>query len=174
MKKTSGDDPQDVFPWDKLPLELKVMIAEVCSIVLLGLMQTERDFYEYFCKETHHLKSIKNHFLKVDRMQGEGAQEIYRLPYGTYHREDGPAVISYWTSGKTRCEEYWHDGKWHREDGPALIRYCKDGKIYREYYWQDGKRHREDGPAVIWYDEDGKIEREEYWQDGKWSCCNPI
>ena len=46
----------------------------------------------------------------------ENGIEIWRLPNGTYHREDGPAVIH--PSGR---QEWYINGKHHRIDGPARI-----------------------------------------------------
>ena len=69
----------------------------------------------------------------------ENGIEIWRLPNGTYHREDGPAVIR--PNGNN---EWWVNGKRHRTDGPAIIR--SDG--YQEW-WINGKLHRTDGPSII-------------------------
>ena len=50
--------------------------------------------------------------------------EVWRLPDGTFHREDGPAIT--YPDG----EMFWYiNGKIHREDGPAVI--WSNG----EYWW---------------------------------------
>jgi hypothetical protein len=84
-----------------------------------------------------------------------------------FHREDGPAYISWdgygewFRNGVTHrdggpayyngeCEHWYVNGELHREDGPALIN--DDGNIE---WWFNGKRHRDDGPALI--RSDGKI-----------------
>jgi hypothetical protein len=72
---------------------------------------------------------------------------------GKFHREDGPALISY------RTQEWYLHGQHHRLDGPAVEAY-EDKE-----WWINGKRHREDGPAKEcengdqeWY-LDGKLHR---------------
>jgi len=54
----------------------------------------------------------------------------------------------------------------HREDGPAIIWYYSNGIIEREYYFLNGKVHRETDVAEIWYDDTGKIEYEAHWLNG--------
>ena len=52
---------------------------------------------------------------------------------------------------------------WHREDGPADIYYYESGKVSYEAWWVNDKRHRIDGPAWAEYDEDGTISNEYYY-----------
>jgi hypothetical protein len=83
-----------------------------------------------------------------------------------YHREDGPAYISYDCSPDNLIvgEEWYFNGKSHREDGPAT--YSKtvggDGDMYETFeYFVHGERHREDGPAM-WSLRNGVLS-EECW-----------
>ena len=48
---------------------------------------------------------------------------------GTYHRDDGPAVVH-----ATGFKSWWYEGKLHREDGPAVI---WAGDSYQ--WWYHGK-----------------------------------
>jgi len=59
------------------------------------------------------------------------------------------------------------DNLYHRESGPAYISYDKDGLIYSEKYCIDGKYHRVGGPAHIEYRRDGSIIYAEYYIAGK-------
>ena len=90
--------------------------------------------------------------------------------FGSYHREDGPAVI--WKNGNT---QWYFNGKCHREDGPAIElvggtkKWYINDKCHRidnpAIEWCDGakswylndKRHRLDGPAYLCYN------GEKYW-----------
>ena len=69
--------------------------------------------------------------------------EYYMLNY-RYHREDGPAYISYHGDGSVACEHYELNDKLHREDGPAFINYHRDGSIGWEKYWLNGKQYSEE------------------------------
>jgi hypothetical protein len=75
----------------------------------------------------------------------------WRLPDGTPHREDGPAVFS------SNTEMWYRYGKLHREDGPAL----KTPTV--EKWYLDGLLHRDGGPAII----DREIGREQWWTHGE-------
>jgi hypothetical protein len=101
----------------------------------------------------------------------------YKNEYGSYHREDGPAVIH------TTGEEIWYNnGKLHRIDGPAYIWADKDedwykhGAIHRiggpalnrkdcAYWYKFNKRHRLNAPAVIYTN--NKNYHNEWWEFGK-------
>ena len=104
--------------------------------------------------------------------------KIWKLPGGTTHREDGPAVI--YTDGAEEwyqkgynhrldgpaCTwpdgtEYWYkNDQWHREGGPARTMPVGSSKDLE--YWNSGKVHRIDGPAII------KASGDKYWYiDGK-------
>lgn len=72
------------------------------------------------------------------RTVDNGGTIWWKLPDGTLHRDDGPAI--------ERLDGYraWYlNGLIHREDGPA-IEYSDGAK---EWYL-NGDSHREDGPAV--------------------------
>jgi len=87
---------------------------------------------------------------------------------GSYwHREDGPAIITYHDTGELYDEEWWVDNKLHRIDGPAFIRYYLSGEKKHEEWWVDNKIHRIDGPACIYYNNDGTIWLETYHINGE-------
>jgi len=58
------------------------------------------------------------------------------------------------------------DLTWHREDGPAIISYYHNGNIEYEGYKIDDKGHRLNGPADICYDINGNITYVEYCING--------
>ena len=53
----------------------------------------------------------------------ERGTKMWRLPNGSFHREDGPAIED--TQG---YKAWWINGELHREDGPAFER--NDGYKY--------------------------------------------
>ena len=59
------------------------------------------------------------------------------------------------------------NGQYHREDGPARISYCKDGSVYHEEWCMNGQYHREDGPADMWYGADLYSPASTYYLNGK-------
>ncbi len=126
-KKTLGDVPQEFFPWDELPLELKVMIAELHPKVFWPLVRMDSTLHPYFGQLPTRLRALKNGFVKFHRnvrnpsCNREAIQESYRLPDGRYHREGGPALIWYYRDGEIEREEYRQDGKKQREDGPINL-----------------------------------------------------
>lgn len=81
----------------------------------------------------------------------ESLGTVWRLPDGTPHREDGPAMIL--NDGEIR---WMIDGQLHREDGPAV-----ENKYSKEW-WVNGQHHREDGPAV-----EGRDGHQDWWVRGK-------
>ena len=74
---------------------------------------------------------------------------------------------TYHENGNIYSESCYLDGKYHREDGPAFISYFMNGNVCCEFYYIMGERHRESGPAYICYDENGNIHLEEYYINGK-------
>ena len=68
----------------------------------------------------------------------ERGTKMWRLPNGSFHREDGPAIED--TQG---YKAWWINGELHREDGPAV----EWGSESKEW-WLNGELHREDGPAI--------------------------
>ena len=78
----------------------------------------------------------------------------------------------YWDDGTLNYEYYILNGKYHREDGPAFISYSSDGSVGSsglsyEKYMLNGEHHREDGPAWIYYHRDGST-YEDYFLNGKY------
>ena len=63
----------------------------------------------------------------------ERGTKMWRLPNGSFHREDGPAIED--TQG---YKAWWINGELHREDGPAVEHI--DG--YRGWYI-NGKEYTE-------------------------------
>jgi antitoxin component YwqK of YwqJK toxin-antitoxin module len=57
-------------------------------------------------------------------------------------------------------------GLFHRDDGPAYISYYPDGRIRYCAFLVNGQSQRSDGPAEIWYNEDGTIIYEKFWISG--------
>jgi hypothetical protein len=83
----------------------------------------------------------------ITRLNGD---KEWRMPDGSFHREDGPA-LEYADGSK-----FWFiNGQIHRKDGPAIIWAGGNKEWYR-----NGLLHREDGPAV------------EYAYGGKSWCLN--
>ena len=74
----------------------------------------------------------------------KGKHEEWWFPNGVLHREEGPAVIWYGSSGNKLYEEWRNGGCLHREDGPAIIHYNEDGNIYAKQYWIMGQEIAED------------------------------
>ena len=70
-----------------------------------------------------------------------GLDYEYQMLNYRYHREDGPAYISYHGDGSVACEHYELNDKLHREDGPAFINYHRDGSIVCENYYINNKRY---------------------------------
>lgn len=122
-------------------------------------------------------------------------EEEYRFSYDKRHRENGPARIFYFPSGKVMHKIWYNMGKPHRKNGPAVIAYYENESIkykkwvHNDQYYRDGDRpayisyhkngrinqlkwfhggveHRTNKPAVLTFNEKGKIIEMEYWWDG--------
>jgi len=85
--------------------------------------------------------------------------------------EDGYILSTHYIKGILSRKEYRLNGKLHRLDGPAIISYYKTGKLYAEEYYLYDQRHRpfEEGPAYIGYYETGNIYLVKYFVDGEMS-----
>lgn len=82
----------------------------------------------------------------------------YRNESNQRHKAFGPAIIRYDENGRIYCEEYWVNDQQHRptEEGPAYITYDTSG-IRGEVYRINGKIHKpEEGPAWIHYRTNGQ------------------
>lgn len=67
-------------------------------------------------------------------------------------------VTRFNSKGNIDWVEYSMNGKLFREDGPAVIKFYTSGSIQsKTYYTEIGKIHRSDGPAYILYHEDGTV-----------------
>ena len=75
-----------------------------------------------------------------ERIDSDGClYEEWRNEAGLFHREKGPAQISYYRDGPIEYEEFCIDGEYHRESGPAYIHYNLDGSINHEAFYVSGK-----------------------------------
>lgn len=103
---------------------------------------------------------------RIVHQYGDLVSELWYLN-GKKHREDGPAVIYYYSNKKIRTEEWWYHGTPHRSDGPAVIKYSPFEELQAERWAVKGLQHREEGPSTISYFEDGKIKFEEWCISGE-------
>ena len=88
---------------------------------------------------------------------------IYYDAEGNLHREDGPAVIEFYTNDQRLHRETWYKhGRKHRLDGPANIQYYHNNVISSKAWYVGGVNTRKDGPAEIEYFQDGSLSRESY------------
>jgi antitoxin component YwqK of YwqJK toxin-antitoxin module len=81
------------------------------------------------------------------------------------HKEDGPAVIIYYTDGKIEEQEWFYKGKRHRyrtHNQPTRFEYWTNGKIKYIEYSKNDKLHREDGPCILYFNENGTLKEENY------------
>jgi len=72
---------------------------------------------------------------------GEKQTETYTTIYDfrlLYHRDDGPAYISWHKNGVINIKDYCFEGKRHRVDGPAYIMYDWKGKKTDEAFFISG------------------------------------
>ena len=75
--------------------------------------------------------------------------------------------IDYWPNGNVRSETYEVGGDYHREDGPALQIWYSSGIINTVGYYVNGELHRTDGPAITWYDLNGDVDLDGFFLFGK-------
>lgn len=129
------------------------------------------DWYMFFLKESDPTQQMQIAYRKKDHDKSDDLDDVifeeivYIKTYSTIddrytkYRQDGPAMIRFWTNGNIKEERWYTDftGDVHRENGPAVIEYYQDGKIRSEDYVLHNLIHREDGPASIRYNRDGKI-----------------
>lgn len=105
----------------------------------------------------------------------------YWIKNDTFHRDDGPAIITdnskiWMRNGLTHRDDdfpavitdakkqWFKYGRLHREKGPAEIFFLKNNIITSECWYQNGFRHRIDGPAII--RRDGHGEQKQWCIDG--------
>jgi antitoxin component YwqK of YwqJK toxin-antitoxin module len=75
---------------------------------------------------------------------------------------------SYHPNGNLSKVAYLKDGLFHREDGPAWISFYEDGSVEQENYYREGKMCRGDTtttrppPISLWYDKAGEIKIEAF------------
>ena len=78
---------------------------------------------------------------------------------------DGENWLSVYKNDNTI--KYFFNNEFHRNDGPADISYYDNGDIKFEFYLRNGVIHRIDGPAAIFHNSDGFIENEWHVFNGK-------
>ena len=90
---------------------------------------------------------IKEESLKIKKSieyyrNGDIWREKWHIKGDEYylHKENGPAHISYYDTGKKDYEGWYINNKLHRIDGPAHISYYKDGTVRFEHYYINGER----------------------------------
>jgi len=71
------------------------------------------------------------------------------------------------TFGSIAAKEWYQMGKNHREDAPAVITYYENGKVMEEKWYYKGLLHNVKGPAITKYEENGTIKHKEYWYMGR-------
>lgn len=87
------------------------------------------------------------HWIEGVQLSASYLKGPYTSDRRSFHREGGPAYISYSMQGHIATQAWYHNGQLHREDGPAYI----DAANYEQWY-QYGRLHRLDGPAVLYKD----------------------
>lgn len=85
---------------------------------------------------------------------------------GVLHRENGPAEIWYYRSGRIEFEQWYRIGVLHRFEDPSKIYYYQDGKVWFKEWNLYGEIHRENGPAFVKYNDQGLIEQESWYIHG--------
>lgn len=97
------------------------------------------------------------------------------------HKEDGPALITYYENGAANTIHYYINGKLHNLNGPAYINFFKEtGGLKKVIYYKNGIEMREsiiineDGshtvkkaPTYIEYSPIGPLKYEYILVDGK-------
>jgi len=79
----------------------------------------------------------------------------------------GEYIVTYYSNGKIRNEEYFLNGELHRENGIAFKSWYSNGNKCNEQYFLNGELHREHGIAVkSWYD-NGNICVKQYFLNGE-------
>jgi antitoxin component YwqK of YwqJK toxin-antitoxin module len=118
-------------------------------------------FLEYFGREISARTKYSKVFIEVF-VTYKHTFEKWKNADGVLHRDDGPAIIIYFSNGTIESESFYINGKLHREDGPAIIIYFSNGTIESESFYISDKLHREDGPSQIYYNSDGSIDAEAF------------
>jgi|15BtaG_2_1085339.scaffolds.fasta_scaffold05078_1 hypothetical protein len=57
-----------------------------------------------------------------------------------YHREDGPAFISYYSTGERQCEYWFIRDKLNRKNGPSIIQYHRNQSVIAKTYMVDSTK----------------------------------
>lgn len=79
------------------------------------------------------------------------------------HRDNKPAIITYYENGNLQSEAWVRYDNYYRDDNlPAFIRYDDNGNISLSIWYKDGQVHCEDGPGRIIYNPDGTINNVEW------------
>ena len=79
-------------------------------------------------------------------------------------------IVYYYDNNIIGKEVYIFNNEYHREDGPAIISYYTHtikNTICSKYYYNNGKLHNESGPAYVWYLDDEEVLEKKYYINGK-------
>lgn len=72
---------------------------------------------------------------KLGSSDGTRIPEIERwCQHGDLHRDNGPALVDRYTTGKLKAQEYFKHDMYHRIDGPAILHCDEDGNITVQRY----------------------------------------
>jgi hypothetical protein len=105
---------------------------------------------------------------EIDLDSGVVVKEAYRMGQKLHRDpSEGPAVIERAPeTGQITVEEYYVNGLKHRDDGPAVSSWFKRGCVLETYYIKGRQRNPAKGPALRQYNlETGIVEMEEYLLD---------
>lgn len=101
------------------------------------------------------------------------SEESWTDDDGNFHRDDGPAIITYYPSGEVWKKLWFFHNIHYNSSGPSTIEYHTNGNVCTEKWqnnhhrysnmWRNklyicGTLHREDGPAFIKYYKNRQIE----------------
>lgn len=76
----------------------------------------------------------------------DGTKTVSWRQNGHLHRDNGPAVIEYWSSGVVKSTAWYQDGEYYRDNGLVVTEYTPDGAISSETWLTDG--HTSHQPPV--------------------------
>ena len=84
----------------------------------------------------------------------------------TYEENNIQPKIEYHTNGQKHLDLYSLNDKFHREDGPAVQSWFDNGQQKSIVYYLNDEYHREDGPAIQGWRYNGEKVSELYFLNG--------
>ncbi len=75
--------------------------------------------------------------------------------------DDEPCIITFRCDGNADGHYWYKENKLHREDGPAVIVWLSSGETISRWF-NDGKLHNARGPAVVAELDDGTVSVQHY------------